>query len=170
MGGLPPTVNEQQIASFFSHALAAVGGNTAGPGESVVNVYINREKNFAFLEFRTGAGHAVERMLVARNCGGRRELTRQRDREGAEWKMAEIVTSLLTTHPYRKVANRTATPACDERRAAGKAFIASATVVWLFGCKPQASALLAALLACNAKSLACSERLDSRRVWPCARV
>lgn len=53
VGGLPPTVNEKQISSFFSHALAAVGGNTAGPGESVVNVYINREKNFAFLEFRT---------------------------------------------------------------------------------------------------------------------
>lgn len=33
VGGLPPTANEQSIATFFSHALAAVGGNTAGPGE-----------------------------------------------------------------------------------------------------------------------------------------
>lgn len=53
VGGLPPTANEQSVATFFSHALAAVGGNTAGPGNSVVNVYINREKNFAFVEFRT---------------------------------------------------------------------------------------------------------------------
>ena len=32
VGGLPPTANEQSIATFFSHALAAIGGNTAGPG------------------------------------------------------------------------------------------------------------------------------------------
>ncbi|KAG1655301.1 hypothetical protein FOA52_007958 [Chlamydomonas sp. UWO 241] len=53
VGGLPPTANEQSIATFFSHALAAIGGNTAGPGNAVVNVYINREKNFSFVEFRT---------------------------------------------------------------------------------------------------------------------
>ncbi|MEW5298333.1 MAG: hypothetical protein WDW36_001471 [Sanguina aurantia] len=53
VGGLPPTANEQSIATFFSHALSAVGGNTLGPGNAVVNVYINREKNFAFVEFRT---------------------------------------------------------------------------------------------------------------------
>ena len=32
VGGLPPTANEQSIATFFSHALSAIGGNTAGPG------------------------------------------------------------------------------------------------------------------------------------------
>ncbi|KAG2439755.1 hypothetical protein HYH02_010632 [Chlamydomonas schloesseri] len=53
VGGLPPTATEQNISSFFSHALAAIGGNTAGPGNAVVNVYINREKNFAFVELRT---------------------------------------------------------------------------------------------------------------------
>ncbi|CAD7696278.1 unnamed protein product [Ostreobium quekettii] len=53
VGGLPPTANEQSIATFFSHALAAVGGTSSGPGNAVVNVYINREKNFAFVEFRT---------------------------------------------------------------------------------------------------------------------
>lgn len=37
VGGLPPTANEQSISTFFSHALAAVGGNTAGPGESGSN-------------------------------------------------------------------------------------------------------------------------------------
>lgn len=39
--------------TFFSNALAAVGGTTAGPGLSVVNVYLNYEKKFAFVEFRT---------------------------------------------------------------------------------------------------------------------
>ncbi|KAF6266766.1 hypothetical protein COO60DRAFT_1291678 [Scenedesmus sp. NREL 46B-D3] len=53
VGGLPPTAGEQSVSTFFSHALAAVGGNTAGPGQSVVNVYINKDKNFAFVEFRT---------------------------------------------------------------------------------------------------------------------
>lgn len=33
VGGLPPTSNEQNIATFFSNALAAVGGTTAGPGQ-----------------------------------------------------------------------------------------------------------------------------------------
>jgi splicing factor U2AF subunit len=32
VGGLPPTATEQSISTFFSYALAAVGGNTAGPG------------------------------------------------------------------------------------------------------------------------------------------
>ncbi|CAK9235158.1 unnamed protein product [Sphagnum jensenii] len=53
VGGLPPIANEQTIATFFSQVMAAVGGNTAGPGDAVVNVYINQEKKFAFVEMRT---------------------------------------------------------------------------------------------------------------------
>eukprot|EP00983_Pelagomonas_calceolata_P073142 1152021-Pelagomonas_calceolata.AAC.6 len=33
VGGLPPTAVEQSIATFFSSALAAIGGNSAGPGK-----------------------------------------------------------------------------------------------------------------------------------------
>ena len=36
VGGLPPTANEQNIATFFSNALAAVGGTTAGPGMHIL--------------------------------------------------------------------------------------------------------------------------------------
>ncbi|KAM7264976.1 hypothetical protein ACFE04_002659 [Oxalis oulophora] len=32
VGGLPPTANEQSVATYFSHVMAAIGGNTAGPG------------------------------------------------------------------------------------------------------------------------------------------
>lgn len=53
VGGLPPFANEQTIATFFSQVMAAIGGNTAGPGDAVVNVYINHEKKFAFVEMRT---------------------------------------------------------------------------------------------------------------------
>ncbi|KAK2393510.1 hypothetical protein P8452_15493 [Trifolium repens] len=53
VGGLPPFTNEQTIASFFSHVMLAIGGNSAGTGDSVVNVYINHEKKFAFVEMRT---------------------------------------------------------------------------------------------------------------------
>uniref|UniRef100_A0A7S0USS5 Splicing factor U2af large subunit n=1 Tax=Polytomella parva TaxID=51329 RepID=A0A7S0USS5_9CHLO len=53
VGGLPPSAQESSIAAFFSNALAAIGGNTAGHGNSVLNVYINREKSFSFVEFRT---------------------------------------------------------------------------------------------------------------------
>eukprot|EP00897_Mesotaenium_endlicherianum_P010046 jgi/Mesen1/906/ME000116S00055 len=41
------------VAQFFSQAMSAVGGNTAGPGDAVVFVYINQEKRFAFVEMRT---------------------------------------------------------------------------------------------------------------------
>lgn len=53
VGGLPPLENEQTIATYFSQVMAAIGGNTAGPGDAVVNVYINHEKKFAFVEMRT---------------------------------------------------------------------------------------------------------------------
>lgn len=53
VGGLPPTANEQSVSTYFSQVMAAVGGNTAGPGDAVVNVYINQEKRFAFVEMRT---------------------------------------------------------------------------------------------------------------------
>lgn len=45
--------NEQTIATFFSHIMSAIGGNSAGPGDAVVNVYINHEKKFAFVEMRS---------------------------------------------------------------------------------------------------------------------
>ncbi|XP_038722937.1 splicing factor U2af large subunit B-like isoform X4 [Tripterygium wilfordii] len=53
VGGLPPTANEQSVATYFSQVMAAIGGNTAGPGDAVVNVYINHEKKFAFVEMRS---------------------------------------------------------------------------------------------------------------------
>lgn len=53
VGGLPPLANEQTIATFFSHIMSSIGGNSAGPGDAVVNVYINQEKKFAFVEMRT---------------------------------------------------------------------------------------------------------------------
>ncbi|CAI8600564.1 unnamed protein product [Vicia faba] len=53
VGGLPPTANEQSVAIFFSQVMAKIGGNTAGPGDAVVNVYINHDKKFAFVEMRS---------------------------------------------------------------------------------------------------------------------
>ncbi|KAL6553665.1 hypothetical protein OROGR_007507 [Orobanche gracilis] len=58
VGGLPPSANEQSVATFFSHVMSAIGGNTAGPGcrhcrDAVVNVYINHEKKFAFVKMRS---------------------------------------------------------------------------------------------------------------------
>jgi len=53
VGGLPPAANEQSIAAFFNHVMSAIGGTTGGIGDAVVNVYINHEKKFAFVEMRT---------------------------------------------------------------------------------------------------------------------
>ncbi|WVZ49271.1 hypothetical protein U9M48_000643 [Paspalum notatum var. saurae] len=53
VSGLPPSANEQTIAKFFNQAMAAVGGNnTACPGDAVVNVQMNHERLFAFVEMR----------------------------------------------------------------------------------------------------------------------
>ncbi|XP_077214962.1 splicing factor U2af large subunit B-like isoform X2 [Tasmannia lanceolata] len=53
VGGLSPTANEQSVATFFSQVMTTIGGNTAGPGDAVVNVYINHDKKFAFVEMRS---------------------------------------------------------------------------------------------------------------------
>ncbi|XP_008786117.1 splicing factor U2af large subunit B-like isoform X2 [Phoenix dactylifera] len=53
VGGLSATANEQSVGAFFNQVMAAIGGNTAGPGDAVVNVYINHEKMFAFVEMRS---------------------------------------------------------------------------------------------------------------------
>ncbi|XP_073305289.1 splicing factor U2af large subunit B-like isoform X2 [Primulina huaijiensis] len=53
VGGLPPYANEQTVGTFFNHVMSAIGGNAAGPGDAVVNVYINYEKKFAFVEMRS---------------------------------------------------------------------------------------------------------------------
>ncbi|KAK4360553.1 hypothetical protein RND71_019505 [Anisodus tanguticus] len=56
-GALPvmpvQAMTQQSVATFFSHVMSAIGGNTAGPGDAVVNVYINYEKKFAFIEMRS---------------------------------------------------------------------------------------------------------------------
>ena len=53
IGGLPPSANEDAVKSFFTNALAAVGGTQPVPGDPVLNVYMNQEKKFAFVEFRS---------------------------------------------------------------------------------------------------------------------
>jgi splicing factor U2AF subunit len=52
LGGLPPTVDEARLGVLFNQALTSIGGLTA-PGEPVVNVFINQEKKFSFVEFRS---------------------------------------------------------------------------------------------------------------------
>jgi len=54
-GSLPPRADEQAVGGLFAAALEKIGGCTAGPGPAVLNVYINPEKRFAFVEFRAVA-------------------------------------------------------------------------------------------------------------------
>lgn len=53
VGGIPLTTNEADVNAFFNNALLAVGGTNGAEGQPVVNVYINVEKKFAFVEFRS---------------------------------------------------------------------------------------------------------------------
>ncbi|KAK8653791.1 hypothetical protein V6N13_127775 [Hibiscus sabdariffa] len=53
VGGVSPNANEQSVATYFNQVMAEISGNTAGPGDAVVNVYINPGKRFAFVEMRS---------------------------------------------------------------------------------------------------------------------
>jgi splicing factor U2AF subunit len=53
VGGIPPTANEADVNAFFNNAMLAVGGTNGAEGQPVVNVYINVEKKFSFVEFRS---------------------------------------------------------------------------------------------------------------------
>ncbi|CAI9109371.1 OLC1v1009182C1 [Oldenlandia corymbosa var. corymbosa] len=53
IGGLPASATDASVAAFCSHVMSAVGRNNTGTGEAVVNVYINNEKKFAFVEMRS---------------------------------------------------------------------------------------------------------------------
>ena len=54
VGNLPVPINEPKLATFFNNALHAIGGTVAQlSGDPILNVYINMEKKFAFVEFRT---------------------------------------------------------------------------------------------------------------------
>ncbi|KAF4394086.1 hypothetical protein G4B88_026055 [Cannabis sativa] len=81
VGGLPPLANEQDcpmfeqtIATFFSGVMAAIGGNSSGSGDAVVNVYINHEKKFAFVEMRTveeaSNAMALDGIIFEATCDG----------------------------------------------------------------------------------------------------
>ncbi|KAF9422533.1 U2 small nuclear RNA auxiliary factor 2 [Entomortierella beljakovae] len=51
-GNLPIGINEDALASFFNQTMMSMNFTT-GAGAPVVSVHINREKNYAFVEFRT---------------------------------------------------------------------------------------------------------------------
>ena len=54
VGNLPVPINEPKLATFFNNALHAIGGTVVQlSGDPILNVYINMEKKFAFVEFRT---------------------------------------------------------------------------------------------------------------------
>lgn len=55
VGGLAPDVEDAAVARFFDQAMEATGATRSGGSAAgcVVSTYINREKQFAFVEFRT---------------------------------------------------------------------------------------------------------------------
>jgi splicing factor U2AF subunit len=52
VGGLPPGTSDAGLGAWFVQCLTAVGGVT-GDGSPVLSVYLNSEKRFAFVEFRS---------------------------------------------------------------------------------------------------------------------
>jgi splicing factor U2AF subunit len=112
VGGLPPQANEQNIQTFFSNALAAVGGTTAGPGMCVVNVYINYEKKFAFVEMRTGGEAARDGQGCSVEGGTRHAAIEGVLAAGA--RPQGFSTRLPGAAGFRHLPSRVAAPAVEE--------------------------------------------------------
>ncbi|KAF8737768.1 hypothetical protein AX14_012335 [Amanita brunnescens Koide BX004] len=53
IGSITPEVNEQNLADFFNKKMAEMNIGTGGPGNPVLAVQCNYEKNYAFVEFRS---------------------------------------------------------------------------------------------------------------------
>lgn len=58
VGSFPLITNEQTIAAYFGQVMAAIGGNTAGLGDAVVNVYIDHKRKYAVVEMRTAEDYS----------------------------------------------------------------------------------------------------------------
>lgn len=53
IGSITPEVNEQNLADFFNQKMVEMSIGTGGPGNPVLAVQCNYEKNYAFVEFRS---------------------------------------------------------------------------------------------------------------------
>ncbi|KAL3534597.1 hypothetical protein ACH5RR_003058 [Cinchona calisaya] len=54
VAGLPSTATEKSLKTFFNNAMSRIGGNSAGPGDAVLNVpVIKHGKKYAYLDMRS---------------------------------------------------------------------------------------------------------------------
>ncbi|KZP16641.1 hypothetical protein FIBSPDRAFT_57229 [Athelia psychrophila] len=53
IGSITPDINEQNLADFFNGKMIEMNIGTGGPGNPVLAVQCNYEKNYAFVEFRS---------------------------------------------------------------------------------------------------------------------
>jgi hypothetical protein len=54
VGNLPEDVNEAEVQEFFQNCISiALGSAAPSVGDPILSVYINRERRFAFVEFKT---------------------------------------------------------------------------------------------------------------------
>lgn len=54
VGNLPEDVNEAEVQEFFLTCIAVASGSSSPlPADPILSVYINRERRFAFVEFKT---------------------------------------------------------------------------------------------------------------------
>lgn len=52
IGSITPDINEQNLADFFNGKMIEMNIGTGGPGNPVLAVQCNYEKNYAFVEVR----------------------------------------------------------------------------------------------------------------------
>lgn len=53
IGSITPEVTEQNLSDFFNSKMLEMGIGTGGPGNPVLAVQCNYEKNYAFVEVRS---------------------------------------------------------------------------------------------------------------------
>ena len=65
IGSITSDVNEQNLADFFNSKMIEMGIGTGGPGNPVLAVQCNYEKNYAFVEVRFTCPNFDHAVLIA---------------------------------------------------------------------------------------------------------
>lgn len=64
IGSITPDINEQNLTDFFNEKMAEMKIGTGGPGNPVLAVQCNYEKNYAFVEVRLTSTESVVETLT----------------------------------------------------------------------------------------------------------
>lgn len=99
IGSITTEVNEQNLSDFFNQKMNEMNIGTGGPGDPVLAVQCNYEKNYAFVEFRSSedatAAMAFDGIIF---LSGPLKIRRPKDYGGELAPMNQIIPGVVSTN------------------------------------------------------------------------